>query len=97
MTIAEFITLWDTTNHSDIYIYYYYNGVRMFKHELTKINYELKSIVLKIDNETLQQHHVYIDHDDIENFNYDQEIFYNELSVVLPENTYLQTLHMYLE
>lgn len=96
MTVAEFITLWDSVNSSTIHIKYYYNNKFIFKHELYNIKEELTDINIRCSQDPLNHYHITINHEDIEHLNYDQEQFYNELFLDIPDNTFITTLHIFI-
>lgn len=96
MSVSEFITLWDSVNSSTIYIKYYYNNKPIYKHELYKIKEELTNINIRCSQNPLNEYHITINHKDLEHLNYDQEMFYEELFLDIPDNTFITVLHIFI-
>lgn len=99
MTVAEWIKLWDSINISTIPFIYYYKNIKLLKYKLYDIKSPLKSVKIKCTYETLTEHHINIYHSNlnIDNFSYDQQQFYNELHLEIPEDANVTLLHMYIE
>lgn len=99
MTVSEFIRFWDDVNISTIPIQFYYNGTRHLKSKLYSINNPLNKIKIKCEQKDLTKYDTCIYHSliDSNNFNYDQQKFYNDLHVEIPDNTYVITLNIYIE
>ena len=96
MTVSEFIKLWDSINDSYIPIEYTYKGYKVTKVSLYKIYEQLESIKIECVPTLVQHYDINIIHPDIDydQFNYDQQKFYNELSVEVPPNTYTSIIKM---
>lgn len=97
MTVAEYITLWDSINNSTIPFIYYYKNKKILKHKLYNINDTLKSIKLICKQEDINEYDITIYHDTLTCFNYDQQKFYDALHLEIPDNTVVNTIHFYIE
>lgn len=96
MTVAEFIKLWDSINISTIPTKYYYKNKYVLKHDLYKNNNILHTIKIKCTQQELNEYDCAIVHSTLEEFNYDQQQFYDELHLEFPEGTTTYTLHIYI-
>lgn len=97
MTVAEFISLWDSINKSTIPFIYYYKNKKLLKHKLYDINVKLQSIKLLCKQENLNEYDITIYHNTLTHFNYDQQNFYNALHLEIPDNAVVSTIHIYIE
>ena len=96
MTVSEFIKLWDSINISTIPFVYYYTGIKTLKHKLYDINDEINTIKIKCCEESLQEYDVSIYHKYLEWFNYDQQEFYDNLTVEIPDTAHVNVIQMYI-
>ena len=97
MTVSEFIKLWDTINISTIPFQYYYKNSKTTKHDLYKEHSELHTIKLLCKQQDLNEYDIVIHHNYLENFNYDQQVFYNNLRLEIPDSATVNNIHMYIE
>ena len=96
MTVSEFIEMWDKHNVSYTPMEYTYKGYKITKVSLYKIYEQLESIKLECVPILIQQYDINIVHPNIDydQFNYDQQKFYNELSAEIPPNTYTNIIRI---
>lgn len=96
MTVAEFISLWNNINNTDISIKYYYKNNMILKHQLCNIQDKLSSIKITISQNKMCEDNLHIYNSKYEEFNYTQQQFYDTLRVFIPEGSFVYTLNIYI-
>jgi len=96
MTVAEFISFWNSINISNLSIKYYYKNTPIYLHNLCNIKEDIVSIKLEINQNKLCEDNLYIYSDTYEEFNLSQQQFYDTLRTVLPDGSFVYTLNIYI-
>lgn len=96
MTVAEYITLWNKVNKTDLNINYYYKNKRVQLFNILFNNSKLESIKITISQEPFTSDHAIIYSTTYEEFSQPQEQFYDTLRTQIPEGSFVYTLNIFI-